>query len=139
MRTVEQLGEIEAALAIDTIRTELVRRGKAAVIAVCDGYGEPISLVRMDGAPASSVRIAASKCLTAARERTPTGELGKSFREAGWQMANSDPRYTGWGGGIPVRHRGEVVGAVAVSGLTEDEDAELARIGVARIAEVTGP
>jgi len=53
----------------------------------------------------------------------------------GWQMLNSDIRYTGWDGGAPVTHRGQVVGAVAVSGLDQAEDAELARIGVARIAE----
>jgi glc operon protein GlcG len=39
----------------------------------------------------------------------------------------------GWGGGIPVRVDGQVVGAVAVSGLLETEDMEMAALGVAAI------
>jgi glc operon protein GlcG len=44
-----------------------------------------------------------------------------------------DPRYIGWGGGLPVVMEGTVVGAVAVSGLPEQEDMELAQIGLAAI------
>ncbi len=138
MQSTLDLGEQEAALAMSAIRDELVRRGKVAVIAVADSHGELISLLRMDGAPLPSVEVATRKCLTAARERTPTGELGRRFLKDGWQLANSDPRFTGWDGGAPVRHRGRVVGAVAVSGLTQEEDAELARLGIARIHQAVG-
>ncbi|HET6439814.1 MAG TPA: heme-binding protein [Anaeromyxobacter sp.] len=138
MRSTEELGEREAKLALDAIREELVRRGKVAVIAVADSHGELISLLRMDGAPIPSVEVATKKCWTAAREWKTTGELGRAFRDAGWQMLNSDLRYTGWDGGVPVRHGGAVVGAVAVSGLDQTEDVELARLGVARIGELVG-
>jgi len=138
MREMLELGEKEAALAIAAIREELVRRGKVAVIAVSDAHGDLVSLLRMDGAPVSSVLVATSKCWTAARERSATGDLGQFFQRNGWQMANSDPRYTGWDGGVPVRHRGQVVGAVAVSGLEQAEDAEVARLGVSRIAQAVG-
>jgi glc operon protein GlcG len=37
---------------------------------------------------------------------------------------------TGWGGGVPVLIGGACVGAIAVSGLSEDEDDHLAEIGV---------
>ena len=114
------------------------KRGKIAVLAVADSRGELLSLLRMDGAPVQSVRVATSKALTAAREGSATGELGKRFKENGWQMANSDPRFTGWDGGVPVLHRGQVVGAVAVSGLSQEEDAELARLGVAAIMKSIG-
>ena len=138
MRQIEELGEKEAALAMATIREELGKRGKVAVLAVVDPHGELLSLLRMDGAPVQSVRVATSKALTAAREGSATGELGKRFKENGWQMANSDPRFTGWDGGVPVLHRGQVVGAVAVSGLSQEEDAELARLGVAAIMKSIG-
>jgi glc operon protein GlcG len=42
-----------------------------------------------------------------------------------------DPRYVGFGGGLPVRIDGVVAGAVAVSGLSDDEDEALAALGVA--------
>jgi glc operon protein GlcG len=138
MQTFQELGEREAALAIGVIRDELVRRGKVAVIAVSDSRGELISLLRMDGAPLPSVAVATNKCWTSARERASSGEVGRSFREKGWQMLNTDIRYTGWDGGVPVRLGGQVVGAVAVSGLDESEDADLARMGAARILRETG-
>ncbi len=133
-----ELGEQEAALAVTAIREELLRRGKAAVIAVSDSHGELISLLRMDGAPLPSVLVATRKCLTAARERGATYEVGKAFQASGWQLSNTDPSFTGWGGGVPVRVRGEVVGAVAVSGLSQEEDAELAELGAARIVASAG-
>jgi glc operon protein GlcG len=138
MQTTQELGEKEAALAIGTIRDELVRRGKTAVIAVSDSHGELVSLLRMDGAPLPSILVATRKCLTAARERGATYEVGKAFRDSGWQLSNTDPQFTGWGGGIPVWVKGQVVGAVAVSGLSQEEDAELARMGAARIVESAG-
>jgi glc operon protein GlcG len=133
MQAVIELGEREASLAIETIRAELIRRGKVAVIAVSDSHGEPIAFLRMDGAPFPSVDVALRKTLTASRERKETGELGKGFLSHGWQLANSDPRFTGWDGGVPVTYKGKVVGAVAVSGLDQAEDAELARLGAAAI------
>jgi glc operon protein GlcG len=138
MQHCEELGEKEAALATAAIREELIRREKAAVIAVSDSRGELISLLRMDGAPLPSVLVATNKVWTAARERSATGALGKNFKENGWQVANSDPRYTGWDGGAPVFRNGKVVGAVAVSGLDQTEDAEIARMGVAAIAQSFG-
>ena len=139
MRQVFELGETEAGIAIQAIRAELVRRGKTAVIAVSDSHGEIISLLRMDGAPLPSVLVATRKVLTASRERNETGAVGKSFQKHGWQPANTDPAFTGWDGGVPVPYRGTVAGAVAVSGLSQEEDVELARIGAAKILESVGP
>ncbi len=138
MQNVEELGESEAMLAIDAVRAELVRRRKPAVIAVSDAHGEVVALLRMDGAKISSVLVATRKCWTAARERATTGEVGRSFQEHGLEAANSDPLFTSWDGGVPVWHAGRVVGAVAVSGISPTEDAELARVGVTRIQQVIG-
>lgn len=136
MRTLRSLGHAEARVVIEAIGRELDRRGRAAVIAVADAHGELIALERRDGAPLPSILIATNKAWTAARERKPTRELGQAARSAdgGFDMAYfGDPRYIGWGGGVPVRADGEVVGAVAVSGLPEQEDMELAALGVAAI------
>ena len=137
MRLIQSLGHAEAQVALQAIRAELERRGKAAVIAVADAQGELIALLRMDGAPLPSIVIAMNKAWTAARERKPTRDLGQAARdrESGFDMAYfGDPRYIGWGGGLPVVVHGNVIGAVAVSGLPEMEDIELAKQGVAAIA-----
>jgi len=136
MNQIHSLGHAEAQRAIAAIQAELQRRGKAAVIAVADAHGELIALLRLDGAPLPSILIASNKAWTAARERKPSKELGQAARDPkdGFDMAYfGDPRYVGWGGGLPVRVNGEVVGAVGVSGLPEAEDMELAQIGAAAI------
>ncbi len=138
MHQMTTLGHAEAQRAIQAIQAELQKRGKAAVIAVADAHGELIGLLRIDGAPLPSIVIAANKAWTAARERMPTRELGQSARDPvnGFDMAYyGDSRYLGWGGGVPVIIDGAVVGSVAVSGLPEQEDMELAQLGVAAITE----
>jgi len=123
MQHLHSLGHADAQRAIEAIQQELVRRGKAAVIAVTDTHGELIALLRLDGAPLPSILIASNKAWTAARDP-----------KDGFDMAYfGDPRYIGWGGGLPVWVNGEVVGAVGVSGLPEAEDMELAQIGAAAI------
>ncbi len=124
----------EARRAIDAIYSEVLKRGKAGVIAVCDAHGDLIALARMDKAPLSSITIAINKAYSAARERKPSKEIGNAARnpEKGFDIGYfGDPRFTGWGGGIPIRKDGNVIGAIAVSGLPQAEDIELAEIGVA--------
>jgi glc operon protein GlcG len=137
MNSYASLGQAEAQAAIQAIQADLLRRGLAAVIAVADAHGELIGLLRLDGAPLPSIVIAANKAWTAARERKPTREIGQAARnpQSGFDLAYyGDPRYIGWGGGVPVIVNGNVVGAVAVSGLPEEVDMELAQIGVAAVA-----
>ena len=127
----------EARRALDAIYDEASRRGKAGVIAVCDAHGDLIAFARMDGAPLSSITIAMNKAYSAARERKPSKDIGAAARnpEKGFQIGYfGDPRFTGWGGGVPVWRTGRVIGAVAVSGLPESEDIELAEMAAALIS-----
>ncbi|HZQ09069.1 MAG TPA: heme-binding protein [Anaerolineae bacterium] len=126
------LGHEDAQRAIDAMRAEAERRGKAGVIVVTDAHGELIALLRMDGAPLSSIQIAMNKAYTAARERKPSYDVGQRARDPqrGFPMTNfGELRYTTWGGGLPVTVETQVVGAVAISGLPESEDMEIAEIG----------
>ena len=66
----------------------------------------------------------------------PSREIGVTSRDpsSAFDIAYyADRRYIGWGGGVPVTANGTVLGAVAVSGLSEDEDARLAQMGVEAI------
>jgi glc operon protein GlcG len=135
MRNEPTLGHDEVLAAVAAIRAALAERGRTAVIAVADAHGEPIALLRLDGAPLSSIAVASNKAFTAARLRRPTREVGATLRERGTDIAfYGDRRYIGFGGGLPIRIDGVVVGAVAVSGLSDAEDEELAAMGVAIIA-----
>jgi glc operon protein GlcG len=126
----------DARKAIETIMAEVERRGKAAVIAAADSHGELIALVRMDGASLASITIACNKAFTAARAGKPSFDVGAKVRhpEDGYDISYyGDPRFCGWGGGVPVRKDGKVVGSVAVSGLPQAEDMEVVELGIAAI------
>ena len=133
MKTTQSIDYSEAKRIIDLIVERALQMQKAAVIAVADSHGELLAFARMDGAPISSIRIAANKAWTAARERKPTQEIGDRVRhpEKGHDIAYfGDPKFVGWGGGVPVWKDGQVAGAVAVSGLSSSEDIALATLGI---------
>lgn len=136
MTTELNLDYAEARRAIDAIVAEVARRGKAAVIAVADSHGELIALVRMDGAPFSSITVAGNKAFTAARAGKPSFDVGTKVRhpDQGFDISYyGDSRYCGWGGGVPVKKDGKVVGSVAVSGLPQEEDMEVVQLGIQAI------
>lgn len=130
MRSIPVPGHREALAGLGAIQAELERRGQTAVIAIADAHGELLVLLRLDGAPLSSIGVASNKAFTAARMERTTRALGERIRDRGTDIAfYGDPRYVGFGGGVPVRLDGVVVGSVAVSGLTDTEDEELAALG----------
>jgi glc operon protein GlcG len=133
MISIQSLAYEEARVALDAISAALKAADKAAVIAIADQQGELIALMRLDGAPYPSILIAANKAWTAARERKPSMEVGHASRarDAGFDMGSfGDPRYTAFGGGLPVFSDGAVVGAIAVSGLSTEEDIHFANLGI---------
>jgi len=135
MYTQTNLSHADAMQIIELIRDRLDAEGKGAAIAVCDAHGELIAFLRTDGCRLPSINIAINKAFTAVREEKPSRAVGESSRAEGWPMSNfGDLRYTAWGGGVPVRHQGEIVGAIGVSGLPEEEDMVLAALGAALFA-----
>jgi glc operon protein GlcG len=130
MQQTYALSHAEAMRAIAIIQNEIEKEGKGAAVAVVDAHGELIAFLRTDGCPLASINNAIHKAFTAARERVESKSVGERAQREGWPITNfGDPRYTGWGGGVPIMYNGQVVGAVGVSGLSEDEDVVLARIG----------
>jgi len=137
MRTIQTIDYSEARRASDLIIEKALQMQKAVAVAIADSHGDLICFARMDGAPVSSINIAMNKAWTAARERKPTQEIGDKVKhpESGHDITYyGDPKYVGWGGGVPVKKNGGVIGAVAVSGLSSNEDVILATLGVELIA-----
>jgi len=138
MRQETTIDHCDADIAIRVIIAELTKRNALGVVAVADQHGELIALMRMTGAQLQSGTIATNKAYTAARACKPTRDIGRKIRSAdqGFDIAYyGDPRFIGWGGGMPVIVGGQCVGAVAVSGLSEDEDIELANMGITAILQ----
>ncbi len=134
---IRMLGHQEAMRAIAAVRAALDRRRDAAVVAVCDTQGELVALLRLDTAPVSAVRVAINKAYTAARLRRPSRHVGDALRDPARGVSASfygDARIVGWAGGLPVAADGVIIGAVGVSGMSQQLDEEMAAIGVAAIA-----
>ena len=121
------------------IQVELEKEQKGTAVAVVDAQGELIAFLRTDGCRLPSINIAINKAFTAARERKESAEIGQASRDQGFPMSNfGDLRYTAWGGGVPIVYQGQVVGAVGVSSLPEQEDMKMARLGACIISDEGG-
>jgi glc operon protein GlcG len=134
-----QYDKISSQEAIKMLGHAIVEAGKInkhIAIGVCGPEGELISFLRMDGAsPAASV-IAQNKAYTASRDRKTTKQMGEFMNQNSRPPAFwGDIGITGFGGGVPVVQGGKVIGAIGISGLSEDEDE---RIAYAAIVAVYG-
>lgn len=130
-----ELSHADAARLIDAVRAELERDGRGAAVAVVDRHGELLAFLRTDGCKLPSITIAINKAYTAARERVASYDLGQASKSSGFPMTNFGQfGYVTWGGGVPLAVAGEVVGAIGVSGLPEEDDMTLARMAAALLA-----
>lgn len=117
-------------------------------IAVVDDGGHPVAFARMDGARPASGYTAQTKAVAAATFRTPTGPVPPGTVEpepilniglALTAMAGGG-RATPLYGGVPIEVDGQVIGAVGVGGATGEQDAEIARAGIAALVRaLRGP
>ncbi|PMM51343.1 GlcG/HbpS family heme-binding protein [Vibrio splendidus] len=96
-------------------------------VSVCDTHGELLAFLRMDNVSVQAGLLAQNKAYTSARDRQPSGNLGAWARETGKDLSYwTDPKITGFKGGVPIQHEGQVIGAIGISGLSEDNDEALA-------------
>lgn len=106
-------------------------------IAVVDAGANLTAFARMDGAWLGSADIAIRKARTARFFDMPTGDLGKASQPGGslYNIEHSNGGLITFPGGIPVTDgRGEVIGAIGVSGSTVENDQTVAEAGVKAIS-----
>ena len=101
-------------------------------IAVVDAGGNLKAFARMDGAWLGSIDISIRKARTARWFDMNTGEIGKLSQPGGplFGIEHSNGGLITFPGGVPLRNRkGEIVGAVGVSGSTVENDHTVAVAG----------
>ena len=100
-------------------------------IAVVDDAGKLIMLERMDGARAQTAEVATLKASSAAITHRP----GKVWEESAKTRPGTlnFPSAFHVTGGAPIVHKGEVIGAVGVSGVQSHEDEQVAMAGIAAL------
>jgi uncharacterized protein GlcG (DUF336 family)/mannose-6-phosphate isomerase-like protein (cupin superfamily) len=115
--------------AAETANAVAAERGVEPVIAVVDAGGEPIYLLRPDGAQVASANVSVDKARTAALYRRPSKDFedqASGGRPSALHLARAVPLQ----GGMPIMRDRRVAGAIGVSGASSaDEDQELAEIG----------
>ena len=125
-----------ARIAVDAAVAKAQELGVAVNISVCDLGGNQVAFARMDGAALLSGAIAADKAYSvAAFLGLPTDrwfgmiEHEPALREG---IVHRD-RLVIFGGGMPITIDGQVVGAVGVSGGSEQQDIDIATAGAAAL------
>ena len=114
------LGESKALT--EKIEKEAERRGKKAVIAICNEQGNPVSVHVMDGAYLVSFDVAVKKAYTAVALKMPTIKLAELVKPGATFYGLSGDKIITIGGGVPLERDGKVIGGLGVSGCTGEED-----------------
>ena len=130
MKSKKYLTLSDAKLIAASCEAEAIRHNWAVSIAIVDDGGHLIWLQRLDNAPLTSMEIATGKARTAALGRRPS----KAYEEVVGGGRNAFLSVPGGltmlEGGEPIMVDGECAGAVGVSGVKSNEDAQIARFGI---------
>lgn len=109
--------------------SEATRNNWNVVIAVVDDGGHLIYLQRMDGTQHGSIDVAIGKAKTSIAFKRPT-KLYDDFAKTRPSLLSLTD-FTLIEGGVPVTVGGQVIGAIGVSGVTSQQDAQIAEAGLA--------
>jgi uncharacterized protein GlcG (DUF336 family) len=101
-------------------------------VAILDDGGHLLHLHRMDGTAPSTVEMAIGKGRTAVLGRRET-KVYEDIVKNGRTAFLSAPLVAMVEGGVPIVFEGEVVGSIGVSGVKSEQDAAVARAGIAAL------
>ncbi len=104
----------------------------AVVISIVDDGGHLVLLQRMDGTQLASIDLATQKALSALIYRRPTQAFEESLI-GGRQAVLALPGALPVNGGLPLYYSGDLIGAIGISGVTAEQDAQIAAAGVAAL------
>jgi uncharacterized protein GlcG (DUF336 family) len=127
-----ELSDVKAIAA--AAEAEALNNHWAVTIAIVDAGGHLLWLQRLDGAAPACVQIAAAKARTAALGRRDS-KVYEDMVNGGRVSFLSAPALDGLlEGGVALFKDGACLGAVGVSGVKSNEDAQIARAGIAALA-----
>ena len=126
-----ELSDVKAIAA--AAEAEALKNGWAVTIAIADDGGHLLWLQRLDGAAPLSAHIAPAKANTSVMGRRES-KVYEDVINGGRTSFLSAPFIQGMlEGGVPIMKDGHCLGAVGVSGVKSNEDAQIARAGIAAI------
>ncbi|WP_458131906.1 heme-binding protein [Pseudomonas sp. R3-41] len=128
MKSKAVLSQTEVSQILAAARTEAQNNQWAVTIVIVDDGGHPLALERLDGCAPIGAYIATEKARTSALGRRES----KGYEEmvnGGRHSFLSAPLLTSLEGGVPIIVEGQVIGAVGVSGVKAEQDAQVAKAG----------
>lgn len=124
----------QAKIVIATAQEKAEKQGILLNIAVVDAGANLVAFVRMDGAFLGSIDLSIKKAKTSRFFNMPTGKLGE-LAQPGHPLYNIEISNNGlisFPGGLPITDKkGNIIGAIGVSGSSVENDHNIALAGVA--------
>ena len=125
LRTANTISQASASTLLQAAIEAATAAGVPSSIAIHDIGGSLLAFARMDGAPVLTVGIAQDKSYSAASFGLPTQQWAEIIQadEVLRLGIVHTPRLTVFGGGIPIRLSGELLGGIGLSGghYTQDQ------------------
>ncbi|WP_416467333.1 heme-binding protein [Pseudomonas sp. LFS044] len=128
MHSKSVIGQAEVTRLLAAARQEAQAQQWNVTIAVVDDGGHPLGLERMDGCAPASAYIAMEKARSAALGRKETRDY-EQMVNGGRTAFVTAPLLTSLEGGVPLLVEDQVVGAIGVSGVKPEQDAQVAKAG----------
>jgi glc operon protein GlcG len=130
------LSHDDITLILKAARDEALKNNWPVCISVVDDGGHLLALERLDGCAPIGAYISAEKARTAALGRRES-KVYEEMINAGRTAFLSAPAISGMlEGGVPIIAAGHVVGAVGVSGVKSEQDAQVSHAGATAIQEL---
>jgi glc operon protein GlcG len=124
----------EAKRVMAAAEAEANRNQWPMVIAVVDNAGRLVMQHRMDHAQNGSNIIAPEKARTAVDFKRATKALQDAVAQGGVHLRLlGAPNILPMEGGVPIVRDGEIIGGIGVSGMSSDQDAQVADAGAAAL------
>ena len=109
-------------------------KGYHTAAAVVDRAGQVIVILRDEQASAQTADMARRKAYTARMFRTTTLEFQKRTTDPKYAAQRDVADILALGGGVPIMLGNEVIGGVASSGSSQEQDDACAKAGLAAVA-----
>lgn len=112
---------------------EAARNNWKVVIVIVDASGQLMYLQRHDDVQLGSLQIAQAKARTAALYRRPTKVWADRLAGENGSIVLTFPDVIPLEGGLPIIVQGYTIGAVGVSGVISQQDAQIAQAGISAL------
>ncbi len=122
----------QAKKAMAAAEAEARKNNWNVVIAIVDSGGHMVMLQRLDGTQFGSIQVATDKAHGATAFRRETKVFQDLIAQGGvhLRMLNITGNAAVLEGGIPIIVEGKIIGGIGVSGVTSQQDHQIAKAGV---------